>query len=115
MRAFTATALLLGAALLTSGCSYGSLPLVYEVPVQQGNILTEDMIAELEPGMSRRQVEFVLGTPALRDPFREDRWDYLHTEKAGGGGTPDRLTVFFEGDRLVRLEGNLAPSGFGDS
>lgn len=106
---------LLGGTGLLAGCSYSNIPFAYEVPVQQGNIITDEMIAELEPGMSRRQVEFVLGTPAIEPVFRNDRWDYVHTDAPGGGGEPDRLTVFFEGDRLVRLEGNLAPEDFGDS
>ncbi|MFV8833689.1 outer membrane protein assembly factor BamE [Aquisalimonas sp.] len=103
----------LGTAVAITGCSYSDIPFAYEVPVQQGNIITEEMIAELEPGMTRRQVQFVLGTPAIEDIFRDDRWDYIHTEAAGGGGRPDRLTVFFDGDRLVRVEGNLAPEDFG--
>lgn len=115
MRTLIRGTLLATAMLATAGCSYSNIPFAYEVPVQQGNIITEDMIAELEPGMSRSQVEFVLGKPAINDPFRNDRWDYIHTEAAGGGGEPDRLTVFFDGDRLERLEGNLAPADFGES
>lgn len=107
--------LLFGTAAVVTGCSYSDIPFAYEVPVQQGNIITEDMIEELEPGMTRRQVRFVLGTPAIEDVFRNHRWDYIHTDAPGGGGKPDRLTVFFEGDRLVRLEGNLAPDDLGDS
>ena len=106
---------ILGGGALLTGCSYSDIPFAYEVPVQQGNIITDEMIDELEPGMTRRQVRFVLGTPAIEDIFRDDRWDYIHTEAPGGGGTPDRLTVIFDGDRLVRLEGNLAPENFGDS
>ena len=115
MRTLIRGTLLALAMLVTAGCSYSNIPFAYEVPVQQGNIITEDMIAELEPGMSRSQVEFVLGKPAINDPFRNNRWDYVYTKAAGGGGDPDRLTVFFDGDRLERLDGSLAPENFGES
>ena len=60
------------AALLVSACG----PLSpYRADVQQGNVVTQDMIAKLQPGMTRSQVRFALGTPLIVDPFRQDRWD----------------------------------------
>lgn len=115
MRSPVTSTLLVAAALAVGGCSYSHIPFAYEVPVQQGNIITDEMIQELEPGMTREQVEYVLGSPAIQDIFRNNRWDYIHTKAPGGGGEPDRLTVFFEGNRLTRLEGNLAPDDFGGS
>ncbi len=115
MAAPVRTITLLAPLLLLGGCSYSDIPFAYEVPVQQGNIITDDMVEELRPGMSRREVRFLLGTPAIDDLFRDDRWDYVHTDSPGGGGEPDRLTVYFDGDRLERVEGNLAPEDFGDS
>lgn len=97
-----------------SGCSISNLPFAYQPTVQQGNIITDDMIAELRPGMTKRQVRFVLGSPAIEDMFRNNRWDYLHTQQAGGGGEPRRLTVLFDDQgRLQALDGDMAPENWG--
>ncbi len=85
-------------------------PLIYRPTIQQGNVITQDQVNQLEPGMSRRQVRFVLGSPTLRDVFHDDRWDYPYTE--GVGSTPQEfkyLSVFFENDQLVRVAGDLHP------
>lgn len=91
----------------------GSLPLVYQVEVQQGNIITDEMVSQLRPGMSKQQVQYTLGSPAIEDIFHENRWDYVHTRAEGGGGEPDRLTVIFDASgELVDLQGNLAPDNW---
>lgn len=66
---------LLGFATL-SGCTF---PGVYKLNVQQGNIVTADMLAQLESGMSQRQVSYVMGTPVIANPFNQQRWDYIYT------------------------------------
>jgi outer membrane protein assembly factor BamE len=85
---------------LVSGCS------VYRPTIQQGNILDRDEIAKLKPGMSRRQVIFVVGTPLLEDPFHHDRWDYVHTVKNGKTQltTIQHLTLYFKNDVLERID-----------
>lgn len=86
------------------------LPFVYQMPVQQGNIITEDMVDSLRPGMSKRQVRFLLGTPLLVDFFHADRWDYTYTLRRGHEPRETkRLTLFFEDDALVRVEGDMRP------
>jgi len=78
--------------------------------VQQGNYITEDMIAKLKPGMTRSQVRFLLGTPLLVDPFHADRWDYLYRVYYDGKVTEDKqFTVFFTGDAAARFEGSVMP------
>ncbi|TVV45547.1 outer membrane protein assembly factor BamE [Thalassolituus sp. C2-1] len=67
--------LLLGFATL-SGCVF---PGVYKLNVQQGNIVTADMLEQLKPGMNSRQVAYVMGNPVVRNPFEQQRWDYLYT------------------------------------
>ena len=70
------------------GCnSIGSMdfPGVYKIAIPQGNIITQDMVDQLRPGMSKRQVIFVMGTPLVRDPFFQDRWDYVYSFQPGGG------------------------------
>ncbi|MFQ5760576.1 MAG: outer membrane protein assembly factor BamE, partial [Acidiferrobacterales bacterium] len=49
---------------------------IYRPEVQQGNVVTQEMVSQLKIGMSRRQVRFLLGTPLIEDPFHQDRWDY---------------------------------------
>lgn len=85
-------------------------PLVYRPTIQQGNVVSQEQVNELKPGMTKRQVRFLLGSPMLTDVFHANRWDYAFT--LGEGSRPSetqRVTVFFEQDRLVRIEGDLRP------
>jgi outer membrane protein assembly factor BamE len=85
-------------------------PFVYRPEIQQGNVVEQEQVNQLQPGMSKRQVRFLLGTPMLNDVFHANRWDYAYT--IGKGSTPReirRLTVFFEDDRLVRIAGDMRP------
>ena len=85
-------------------------PFIYRPTIQQGNVVKQEQVNELRPGMSKRQVRFLLGTPMLDDVFHANRWDYPYT--IGRGSTPQeirRLTVFFENDRLVRITGDMRP------
>lgn len=79
---------------------------MYRVAVQQGNFLDARQVSQLQDGMTRSQVRFLLGTPMLPDAFDNDRWDYLYYLKLGRGGVTEqrRLTVFFEDDRVARIE-----------
>jgi outer membrane protein assembly factor BamE len=84
--------------------------LMYRPNIQQGNVVTQEMMDKLELGMDKRQVRYALGTPMLVDVFHQDRWDYVYT--FGRGSTPrefKRTALFFEADRLVRIEGELQP------
>jgi len=86
----------------------------YRINVQQGNALTQEMVAKLRPGMTRSQVRFVLGTPVVQDVFHANRWDYVYMFTEGHKDTRSRrLTVIFEGDTLLRLEGDVVgrPAG----
>ncbi|MBC53280.1 MAG: hypothetical protein CMQ34_05525 [Gammaproteobacteria bacterium] len=85
-------------------------PGVYKIPIAQGNIITQEMVDQLEPGMTRRQVVFVMGTPLVRDPYHQDRWDYVFNYQPGGGERgQERMTLFFENDLLSRFEGDFEP------
>jgi len=87
------------------------LPGVYKIDVRQGNLVTQEMINQLRPGMDKRQVTFILGTPLLVDPFHKDRWDYFYNLKTAGKQTKqERVTVFFNDNKLVNLKGNFKPS-----
>lgn len=104
------TAALAGLLLATAGCS--GVPFVYRLDVQQGNVVTQEMLDQLEPGMDRRKVLFILGTPLITDPFHAERWDYHYSFKEGGGERVQRhVSIYFDNDRLVRVEGDVKPAG----
>ncbi|MEW5709035.1 MAG: outer membrane protein assembly factor BamE [Pseudomonadota bacterium] len=104
----------LSIALWLAACS-GYLGLTpYRMDVQQGNVVTQEMVSRLKPGMTREQVRFILGTPLVADPFHADRWDYVYRlEKRGELVEERKLTVIFEEGRLKRVEGDVvaAPPG----
>ena len=102
--------------LLLAGCgSYRPQLLLpslmpYRMDIQQGNFVTQDMIAKLQPGMTRSQVRFVLGTPLVTDIFHPDRWDYVYRfEKAGKLIEHRRIYIVFSEDKLLRVEGDVVP------
>jgi len=94
--------------LALAGCSF---PGVYKIDIQQGNVVTQDMIDQLRPGMTRRQVRFIMGNPLLVDTFHADRWDYLYSLQPGGGQRQqERITLFFNpSDQLASLSGDFKP------
>lgn len=96
------------------GCGFVGFPGVYKINVEQGNIVTQEMVDQLKPGMNRRQVRFVLGTPLIEDTFNQNRWDYLYVKRNGMNVLSEsRLTVEFQGDSLVNVFGDLAPADWG--
>lgn len=83
----------------------------YRMVIQQGNFVSQEMVAQLRPGMSKEQVRFVLGTPLVNDIFHADRWDYVFFREMPDGKKEQRnLSVIFEKDRLTRLVGDLMPA-----
>ncbi len=91
-----------------SGC--GFIPGVYKIDVQQGNVVTQEMVDQLRPGMTQRQVRFILGTPLLQDTFHPERWDYLYSMKSGRSDrVQERISLNFEDNRLVGLSGDFMP------
>jgi outer membrane protein assembly factor BamE len=81
---------------------------IYKIDIPQGNIVDPEEAAKLRPGLTRRQVQFLLGTPAITDPFHQNRWDYVYFFKPGRGQTEKySLSVVFEGDQVTRIEGTV--------
>jgi outer membrane protein assembly factor BamE len=113
MPVFNKLILCLSAALLLAGCSVTERLTPYKIDVQQGNVVTQDMVAKLKPGMTKAQVRFILGTPLIADAFHADRWDYVYRFQKGGALTEQRnVTLYFEGDTLKRMGGDVvAASG----
>lgn len=94
---------------LVAGCSTPRIG-PHRIDVQQGNALDQENVSRLKPGLNRSQVRFLLGTPLVVDPFRTDRWDYVYVfYKAGKLAEQKRITLFFDGDTLARIEGDLPP------
>ena len=100
--------------LVLSGCNnIGSMdfPGVYKISIPQGNIITQEMVDQLRPGMTKRQVIFVMGTPLVRDPYHQDRWDYVYNFQPGGGERGgERLSVLFQDDQLLEISGDFKPT-----
>lgn len=88
--------------LLSSGCSYFG---VYKRDIPQGNLVTAEMVEQLQPGMSREQVVRVMGRPLLEAPFDANQWDYVfRLDEAYGSVESRRVTLTFAGDRLANVE-----------
>lgn len=91
--------------------SIGSLVTPYKIDIQQGNVVTREQAQALKPGMPRAQVRDILGSPLLTSVFHGDRWDYVFTFRRQGQLLQERkLTVFFKGDAMERVESDELPT-----
>lgn len=100
-------------ALSLVGCG-ATLPKVkpYKMDIQQGNVVTSEMLLKLRPGMTKSQVKFIMGTPLLVDSFRTNRWDYFYQlRKQGKIVNQKRVILDFEDDLLKRVRGDVVPQG----
>ena len=87
------------AALACTGC-------LYRIDIQQGNVVVQENLARVKPGMSRNDVKQILGTPLLADAFHANRWDYYFSNTKGGTQLEkNRVTIHFENDKVSRIEG----------
>jgi len=99
----------------SSGCSnFG----VYRLDIQQGNLVTQEQVAKVKPGMSRLEVRNVLGTPLLQDVFSGNRWDYVYNEDRNAEKKLNpfsrtqrqfKVTVVFDGEKVARVDGVASP------
>jgi len=89
------------------------LPSIYKFDIQQGNVITQDMVDKLKPGMTKSQVRFIMGTPLIADTFSQDRWDYFYSLNPAdrSGEVRERVAIFFQDDVLVGLRGDFIPGG----
>lgn len=98
--------------LLVAALLAGCFPGVHRIDIPQGNIVTQEMVDQLRPGMTHSQVRYVMGTPLLTDTFSDERWDYLYTLKKGTRvRTQERVTLYFSDGRLTRISGDYRPGG----
>jgi outer membrane protein assembly factor BamE len=98
--------LLLTLSLLTAACSFLT---PYRMEIQQGNYVTQEMVGQLKPGLTRDQVRFVMGTPLVSDIFHEERWDYVFVRQRANSQEVERrrIAVFFEDGKLKRVDGDI--------
>jgi len=98
---------LIAAALILalSACS------VHKIDVQQGNVITQEMMEKLTVGMEKRQVMLLLGSPLIEDPFHSGRGDYVYSFMAGNDTEEQfaHVTLSFEGDKVSKIEVHAAP------
>lgn len=114
MSATLRAALLLGLVMAAGGIASGC---VYRPNIQQGNLLEVEDVEQVQTGMTRSQVRYLLGTPMLADPFDPQRWDYIYTLRRGRQSKIDRshFVVHFDGDKVSRVEKLDMPDGATDS
>ena len=106
------------ASVLLTGCSMPKLsmpsfklPRVHKLTVQQGNVLSQEMIDKLKPGMTRSQVAYIMGEPIFRNSFNNSRWDYIYSiEIPGYFNETIHVSLFFEQDLLAYFTGDFAPT-----
>ena len=93
--------------LFISACNKDKIPGVYRIDIQQGNNVTQEMLNQLKPDMTKSQVTYIMGTPLIIDTFHPDRWDYIYSFHPGNGSREQRrITLFFEKNLLKRVEGD---------
>jgi outer membrane protein assembly factor BamE len=99
MKALVRIALILCLAAAAPAC-------VYRINIQQGNFLDQAAVEQVKAGMTRSQVHYLLGTPMVADSFNKERWDYIYYLKKGRSEHVDsrRVTVYFDGDKVARLD-----------
>jgi len=104
---------LLACSFFAGGCARNvdgtmKIPLVYRIDVQQGNVIEQDMINKLKPGMDKNQVKYIMGTPPITDPFHSNRWDYVYSMEPGGGERQQRrITLYFQDEKLAYVDGDI--------
>ncbi|MBB4125165.1 outer membrane protein assembly factor BamE [Xanthomonas translucens] len=93
-------------ALSTAGCG-----IIYKQPIYQGNLIKQAAVDQLKVGQSKQQVNALLGTPSIPDPFHAQRWDYTSTERLDRLGRTEikNFVVYFDNDTVTRWEGDYFP------
>lgn len=100
---------------LFTGCSTLQFPGVYKITIEQGNVITQEMVDQLKPGMSKDQVDYIMGTALLKDTFNPERWDYVYSIRRGDQPLEQhRLTIFFKTDKLDYFTGDFIPTAISE-
>ena len=94
--------------LLFSGCSVFK---PYTPPIQQGKIISQDIMQQIKPEMTKQQIKYILGSPDVVDPFAQDQWNYIYSYQNSFGSlrTEKRLTLIFKDNKLSKVSGHYSP------
>lgn len=96
-------------AVIVTGCAQ-LMPDAHKIDVQQGNVIDQEALNQIRPGMNQRQVRYILGGPMITDTFHKDRWDYIYSlEKRGKPVEQKQITLFFDNDTLASIKGDMHP------
>jgi outer membrane protein assembly factor BamE len=102
--------LLTSLTLVSCSTILNNLPGVYTLEIQQGNIIDQAMIDQLRPGMNKRQVAYIMGSPMLDDVFHKNRWDYVYSSQPSGEDRVQKqVSLFFDNDQIVSVQGDFRP------
>jgi outer membrane protein assembly factor BamE len=94
-----------------TACSSFRFPGVHRINIQQGNVITQQMIDKLKPGMTKTQVRFVLGNAVIDDQLNAKRWDYIYTIQVAGGDVIRKvMSLYFVEERLSYFVGDFIPT-----
>lgn len=75
----------------------------YQVPIAQGNIISLEMLSKLEKGLTKVQVQYIMGTPSVQDPFNSSKWDYIGYEIIGNELLREvHYSLYFQEDKLIK-------------
>ena len=111
MKAYIITSLL---CMLLSACTNShnmTFFSVHKPSIQQGNILIEETVALLRPGLTKEQIKYLLGTPLIVDTFNDNHWDYIYRLRHGDGTLEQKgLRVIFVNDRVSKIEHEATPA-----
>ena len=96
-----------------AACSYLPNLSPHRMEIQQGNFVSQEMVGQLRRGMTKDQVRFAMGTPLVADLFHGNRWDYVFVRQRANSREVEhrRISVFFEQDKLARIEGDVVGAG----
>jgi outer membrane protein assembly factor BamE len=95
---------------LLASVSMAGCGLIYKVDVQQGNLFDKTTVDALKPGMSKRQVLLIMGSPSVISPFDQDLWHYVSTIRRGRNTMESKdLTLYFKDEALVKMDGDYFP------
>ena len=87
---------------------------VFQPSVQQGNFIEQDKVEQIEIGMTKNQIRFLMGTPMIDDPFNENRWDYVYFLRIGRNQAASKawVSIIFEENKVNQIikDQNLNPN-----
>mgnify|MGYP001946241358 FL=1 len=87
---------------LVSACS--NLPGLHKTVILQGNQIEDTRLEQIKPGMAQLDVQRILGTPLVRDPYHPNVWHYtfMSTLSTGEQTAQQNVKVTFDKNKRVQ-------------